>query len=158
MRMGRRMCRIAPLRVGFLRVGFRVGSGWQPLPSRASCRFSSFRFFFMYFFFFSDFYVFLFLFRFLFGFFLFKPLCTEIRKCPFGFSFARVELKNWQTKTRFFLFLSFSFSRLVVVFSSSARRRSRLPGLGARLRVFEVLAGFWEQRSEVVDLEWPQFS
>ena len=25
MRMGRRMCRIAPLRVGFLRVGFRVG-------------------------------------------------------------------------------------------------------------------------------------
>ena len=25
MRMGRRVCRIAPLRVGFLRVGFRVG-------------------------------------------------------------------------------------------------------------------------------------
>ena len=42
------MCRVVPLRVGFLRVGFlRVGfvsvslagSGWQPLPSRASCRF-----------------------------------------------------------------------------------------------------------------------
>ena len=42
------MCRVVPLRVGFLRVGFlrvgfRVGSlagsGWQPLPSRAPCRF-----------------------------------------------------------------------------------------------------------------------